>query len=137
MTQKFLTVEAVIEIHRQLIANSPIANESDFVLDMGLLESAVLQPQQTFLGQLLNPTIFDQAAAYLFGLAKNHAFENGNKRTALAVVVVFLKINGYQITLPKAKVEQLVVDAVLSNKSKEEISDIFRNGAVQKITAFQ
>lgn len=131
--RKFIAVESVLELHKQIIEKSPLSDESDTVLDMGLLESAISQPQQTFAGNLLNPTIHDQAAAYLFSLAKNHAFENGNKRIALVVTVVFLKINGYKISLSKDVTEQLILDAVVGNKTKDEIADIFRNGGIQLI----
>lgn len=130
---KFLNLEDVLEIHRQLIRKSPFPDESDAVLDVGLLESAVSQPRQTFFGELLNLSIYDQAAAYLFGLANNHAFENGNKRTALAVTITFLRINGYKIVLAKRDVEQLVLGAVVGEKTKNEIADIFRNGGVEPV----
>ena len=86
------------------------------------------------MGELLNPTIHDQAAAYLFSIAKNHAFENGNKRTALAVTIVFLKINGYRITLSHNAVEELILDVVIGKKTKNEIADIFRSGGVKPMS---
>lgn len=131
--RKFIAIESVLELHKQIIQKSPLSGESDSVLNMGLLESAISQPQQTFSGDFLNPTIYDQAAAYLFSLAKNHAFENGNKRTALAVTVVFLKINGYEISLSKNITEQLILDVIVGDKTKDEIADIFRNGGIQPI----
>ena len=94
----FLTVEEVVEIHREAIAQySP--GESFTILNPGLLESAVLTPQQSFGGQYVYPTIADMAAAYMAGLASNHAFENGNKRVALAAASTFLRMNGYHLTL--------------------------------------
>lgn len=45
-----------------------------------------------------NPTITDLAAAYLFGLARNHAFVDGNKRTAIVAAGTFLAVNGYELT---------------------------------------
>ena len=131
---EFLTLEDVIEIHKILIDKSPLSDESDSILDMNLLDSAISQPKQTFFGELLNPTIYDQAAAYLFSLSKNHAFENGNKRTALAVTIAFLRINGYRITLSQDAVEKLILDVVTGKKTKDEIADIFRNSAVKPMT---
>ncbi|MDF0551888.1 Fic family protein [Kamptonema sp. UHCC 0994] len=55
---------------------------SQGIRDEGLLESALAQPQSTFGGELLHPTIQDQAAAYFYHLAMNHPFIDGNKRTA-------------------------------------------------------
>jgi death on curing protein len=56
------------------------------VRDEGLLESALAQPKATFNGKLLHSTIYEQAAAYLYHIAKNHPFIDGNKRTAFMVM---------------------------------------------------
>jgi death on curing protein len=133
LESKFLSTCDVLEIHKIIIQKSPLSSESDAVLDIGLLESALSQPMQTFFGEFLNPTIYDQAASYLYGLAKNHAFENGNKRTALAVTISFLRINGYCISLSKANVEDLILKAVLGELGKDDIAKIFRSGGVVPI----
>ncbi|WP_333202436.1 MULTISPECIES: type II toxin-antitoxin system death-on-curing family toxin [unclassified Microcoleus] len=67
--------------------------------DEGLLESALAQPQATFGGQLLHPTIAEQAAAYLYHIAMNHPFIDGNKRSAFAVTDTFLRLNGCTLNL--------------------------------------
>jgi death-on-curing protein len=67
----------------------------------GLLDSALAQPKATFFGELLHREIHDQAAAYLYHLVKNHPFLDGNKRVGAAVMEVFLRINGYVLTLSK------------------------------------
>lgn len=61
----------------------------------GMLESALAQPRQTFGGLYLYRTVFDKAAALLCSIIKNHALVDGNKRTGLATVSVFLALNGY------------------------------------------
>ncbi len=61
----------------------------------GLLESALAEPRQTFDGRYLQRTIFDKAAALLCSIIKNHALVDGNKRTGLATVAVFLALNEY------------------------------------------
>jgi death-on-curing protein len=127
----FLSISDVLEIHKLLIQKSNFLGESDHVLNMGLLESAISQPMQTFAGEFLNPTVYEQAASYLYSLANNHAFENGNKRTALAVTISFLRINGYRITLPKNEVETLVLDAVVGNITKDQIAKIFKEGGIE------
>ena len=62
--------------------------------DGGLLESALAQPFQTFGGEELYPTIAQKAARYAYGIASNHPFADGNKRTATAVMGAFLRMNG-------------------------------------------
>lgn len=61
-----------------------------------LLHSAVAAPQTTFGGQSVYADLVEMAAAYLFFIASNHAFLDGNKRTAMMSAIVFLRINGLQ-----------------------------------------
>ena len=125
----FLTVDEVIELHEDVIAeHSP--GESRAILNHGLLESAVMTPQQSFGGELLCPTIEDMAAAYMAGLALNHSFENGNKRIALAVGATFLRMNGYQLVLSQDEAEKLILDLVTHVIDREEAAAIIRSGMV-------
>lgn len=64
------------------------------IRDEGLLDSALAQPLQSFGGIDLYPTLDEKAARLAFGLAKNHAFLDGNKRVATACLSTFLRING-------------------------------------------
>jgi len=87
---RHLTVEAVLGIHEKVLeahGGSPGAR------DMALLESAVAAPQASFGGRPLLTDGLEIAAAYLFYLCRNHAFVDGNKRTALAACLVFLESN--------------------------------------------
>lgn len=67
------------------------------IRDQGLFESAMDRPKNLFAYSDPAPTLFQIAAAYAFGLAKNHAFIDGNKRTAFVVCLSFLKQNGIVI----------------------------------------
>ncbi|MBI3093135.1 MAG: type II toxin-antitoxin system death-on-curing family toxin, partial [Candidatus Levybacteria bacterium] len=67
------------------------------IRDIGLVESAGARPQVTFDGKHLYISTFDKAAALLQSLLKNHPFIDGNKRTALTSVGLFLKMNGYKL----------------------------------------
>jgi death-on-curing protein len=68
--------------------------------DEGLLESALARPLN--LAAYGSPEVWDLAAAYGVGLAKNHAFIDGNKRAAFLAVGMFLALNGYRLTAPQA-----------------------------------
>jgi len=68
--------------------------------DEGLLESALARPLN--LAAYGSPEVWDLAAAYGVGLAKNHAFVDGNKRAAFLAVGMFLALNGYRLTAPQA-----------------------------------
>ena len=71
------------------------------IRDAGLLDSALARPQQLLAyGQ---PSVFDLAAAYAFGLVRNHPFLDGNKRIAFATAVLFLELNGRNFTAPEAE----------------------------------
>ena len=86
MSSDFLTIEEVIAIHDDLIAQF---GGSAGLRDMGALESALLRPQMGYYDGLL-----EEAAALMESLANNHPFVDGNKRVALAVTDTFLRLNG-------------------------------------------
>ncbi len=71
------------------------------VRDHGLLDSALARPKQKFSYEPKS-SIFVLAASYSFGIAKNHPFVAGNKRTAFTIGVLFLELNGYLLTAPES-----------------------------------
>ena len=88
----WLLSDIVISVHQMLIA------EHGGVLgirDKTLLESALARPKQNF-SYSDNSSIFELAASYSYGLAKNHPFVDGNKRVALTAGAIFLELNGYE-----------------------------------------
>lgn len=88
---RHLTVAAVKAIHVEVLAAH---GGSEGLRDQALLESAVAAPQATYGGEALFKDPVEIAAAYLFYICRNHAFVDGNKRTALAACLVFLEANG-------------------------------------------
>lgn len=77
------------------------------IRDSGLLDSALARPlQKQAYGE---PDLFDLAAAYLFGILKNHPFIDGNKRTGLATADLFLYFNGYSLETEQEDIIQLVL----------------------------
>lgn len=108
-----LTATAVKAIHAEVLAahgGSPGLREE------ALLESAVAAPQATMMGQPLMAEPIEVAAAYLFYICSNHAFIDGNKRTALAACLVFLNTNDLLPAekLPIDEWEALVLDVAAS-----------------------
>ncbi len=87
----WLPQEAVTAMHRRQIAEH---GGSDGIRDRGLLESALARPEQLLAYGDPSPDRAALAAAYAFGLARNHPFIDGNKRTALVAARTFLVING-------------------------------------------
>lgn len=120
---RFLGVDDVLAIHADTIERE---GGSPGVRDPGLLESAVLMPQQRFDGEYLHPGLPQMAAAYLFHIAQNHAFHDGNKRTAVLAALVFLTVNGVD-SLPEPDDLERVTLAVAAGKvDKKELTDWWR-----------
>ena len=117
-TPRFLSISQVLDIHQDEINSF---GGTSGVRDEGLLDSALAQPQATFGGELLHPTIGEQAAAYLYHLAMNHPFIDGNKRTAFAVMLTFITLNGYSLNLSQEQAYNLVIQVVQKEISKEEL----------------
>jgi death-on-curing protein len=125
----FLTVEEVLILHEENIKlYSP--HESLNVLNEGSLHSAVSTPQQTFGGSFLYESLTEMAAAYLIGLAFNHAFENGNKRVAFAACSTFLRMNGYQLTFTQDEAVSLTLRMVTHEIEREEVVELLDNAIV-------
>lgn len=118
-TPEFLEIDDILDIHQILIEQF---GGMSGIRDEGLLESALSQPQATFFGELLHPTIHEQAAAYLYHIAKNHPFLDGNKRTAYGAMEAFLRLNGYSLNLSNEEAYNMVIQVAQSEMSKEELS---------------
>lgn len=96
----------------------------------GLLEAAVLMPQQRFGGEYLHPSLPEMAAAYLFHLCRNHAFNDGNKRVAVLAALIFVKVNGVE-NLPEPDDLEAVTLAVASGAwGKDELTE-WLNGRLE------
>jgi len=96
---RWLLPEVVTAIHQMLIAEH---GGLPGIRDQGLLDSALARPRQQAAYGKKN-SVFQLAAAYSYGLARNHPFVDGNKRIALTVAAVFLEINGYSLNASEAE----------------------------------
>ncbi|HSM83506.1 MAG TPA: type II toxin-antitoxin system death-on-curing family toxin [Nodosilinea sp.] len=119
LTPNFPSREEVLLLHTDQIATF---GGTTGVRDQGLLDSALAQPQATFDGELLHPTLADQAAAYLYHLSRNHPFIDGNKRTAFAVTESFIETNGYRLTLTDDEAYELTMQVAQGQLSKAELA---------------
>lgn len=97
------------------------------IRDEGLLESALAAPQSEYFGVVVNESVYDQAAAYLYHLIKNHPFVDGNKRVAYAAMRTFLGGNGYHLDLSQDAKYEMVMDVAESKISKEGIAKALQN----------
>ena len=119
------TAEAVKAIHAEVLAAH---GGGAGLREEGLLESAVAAPQATMAGEPLFTDPLEIAAAYLFYLCRNHPFVDGNKRTALATCLVFLRENDL---LPDEKLdveawEALTLDVAASRLDRVQTTKRLR-----------
>jgi death-on-curing protein len=92
---QWLDTTVVLDVHAEQLA---LFGGADGVRDVGLLESALARPVNKFAYGETNLAAL--AAAYAFGIARNHAFVDGNKRAAFASIIVFLGLNGIDLDVP-------------------------------------
>jgi len=125
----FLTLEEILAIHEHQIRTYGGA----FGLrDLNLLESARANAEATFAGNLLHETLAEAAAAYLFGICRNHPFLDGNKRTALACALAFLRLNGSVLRCDANDLYDLVMDVASGRISKAAVAVFLERSRVNR-----
>ena len=115
----YLTIYQVLFLHARLIAET---GGSQGVHDLGLLESAVARPRVSFAGVDLYPDVFTKAAALMYSLVHNHAFVDGNKRTAIAAAAIFLSQNGWQLRASNSELESFTLLVVRTKPPLNEMN---------------
>src|SRR5690625_3136570 len=122
----YLTTNQVITINTmQIKIYSPL--EQIGVKEPNLLDSALNRPKQTVFEADAYPSIIEKAAALTESLAKNHPFHNANKRTALASLIIFLKLNGYEWTMGVVEEQDFIVSVVTNKYKFVDISEMIKN----------
>jgi len=114
---RYLSAADVLLIHRDTLEHE---GGIEGVRDMGLLESAVATPRQQLFGVDLHPSLADKASAYLYHIAMNHAFFDGNKRAAAMSALVFLHVNGVN-RLPEPSALETVTLGVAAGEISKAI----------------
>jgi death on curing protein len=101
----WLSAELVIAFHDEQLREF---GGPEGIRDRGMLESALGRPQNKWsFGETDLPTL---AAAYAFGIARNHPFVDGNKRAAFLAIIVFLGLNGIKLNLNDAEAAVIIRD---------------------------
>jgi death-on-curing protein len=119
-----LTLAEVVAIHRDQIERY---GGSLGVREWGLLRSAVAMPAAAFGGQYLHTNVCEMAAAYLFHIAQNHPFIDGNKRVGAVAADVFLNLNGITLTAGEDEYAELVLSTARGEASKSAIAEFLRS----------
>ena len=110
------TLAQILVLHERIIATS---GGSNGVRDRGLLKSALSQPQMTFAGAELYPTLPDKAAAVGFSLIKNHPFVDGNKRIGHAAMELLLLLNGFEVSADVDEQERVILQVAAGQLSRD------------------
>ncbi len=113
---RYLTFAEVLQLHHSVLERWGGAGG---IRDLGILESALAQPHQSFGGQDLYPDVTSKAAALCFSLVLNHPFIDGNKRMGHAAMETFLMINGHELHAPVDEQEQVMLDLAAGNLTRD------------------
>ena len=123
----FLTLDEVLALHADQIERY---GGAPGVRDLALLESALASPRATFGGKHLHATLPEMAGAYLFHLAQNHPFVDGNKRTALAAAIAFLGLNGLWLEAGPDELVDTVLGVARGEVTKAGVAEYLRTHVV-------
>jgi death on curing protein len=126
MSFRWIDSRALVLLHDESLA---IHGRASGIRDRGLLESALNRPVN--LAAYGNPDVFECAAAYAFGLAKNHPFVDGNKRVAFLAAGVFLRLNGWHLQATQIDAIQTVLALASGEVSETDFAIWLRAGSVE------
>jgi death-on-curing protein len=118
---RWVTKSVVLAIHEQQIAEH---GGTQGIRDIGLLESALARPQNlTAYGE---PDLAGMAAAYAFGIARDHPFLDGNKRTSYVATLVFLRLNGLDTSSDEATRLQIWMNLAAGDLTEDQLGEWLR-----------
>jgi death-on-curing protein len=123
----WIATEVALAAHAEQLAEH---GGGDGVRDAGMLESAMARPQN--LASYGEPDAAALAAAYAFGIARNHPFVDGNKRTAAVVSETFLTLNGYALGASDAELVVAFLSLAAGELAEDALADWFREHLVER-----
>lgn len=119
----FLGLDEVIEIHQDQVKRY---GGHPGIRDMALLQSAVAMPQASLGGEYLHTDLFEMAAAYLFHIVQNHPFVDGNKRVGAVAALIFLALNGVNVTVTNEALVRTVLAVAQGKLAKAAVAEFLR-----------
>jgi death-on-curing protein len=122
----WLRADVLIAAHRRQLAEH---GGLDGMRDEGAFLSALDKPRNLFAYGQPEPDLYALAAAYGFGLARNHPFADGNKRTALIAMRLFLKVNGAEFSASSEEKYRMIVALAAGDLLESEVADWLRNSS--------
>ena len=125
---RWISKKALLLLHEESLANFGGASG---LRDEGLLDSALARPLNTHADNA-DSTLADLAAAYGFGLAKNHAFVDGNKRAAFLSIGVFLALNGLKLVADQVDAIQKLLAVAAGELDERSLADWIHKNSVPR-----
>lgn len=123
----WITLNVILAIHEeQLDEHGGLVG----VRDQGLLESALARPEH--LAAYGEPDAVQLAAAYGYGISRNHPFMDGNKRTAFVAALLFLRLNGYNLVATDMEKVLKMLDVAAGEISEEAFAEWLRHHSVAR-----
>jgi death-on-curing protein len=119
---EWLDTDIVLDIHAEQLA---IFGGGDGMRDLGLLESALARPLNKF--AYGETDIAALAAAYAFGIARNHPFVDGNKRAAFGAMIVFLGLNGIDLDVPPEDATAIILEVAAGEIEEDGLARWLRD----------
>lgn len=116
----WISIELALEIHREQIAQT---GGLEGIRDQELLESALARPVHLLNYSDVVPAIYELAAAYAFGVARNHPYFDGNKRSAYIIMRTFLLLNGADIAATEDEKYDAFIRLAAGEMTEAELSD--------------
>ena len=117
---KTLSKRQILMLHQQLVEQT---GGSGGIRDEGLLDSALSAPFQSFDNTDVYPSLQQKAARLCFGLVKNHPFVDGNKRIGAHAMLVFLAVNGVELTYTQTELSDILFQVAASEKEYPDLLD--------------
>ena len=114
---EWLDIDIVLDFHAEQLA---LFGGADGIRDRGLLESVLARPINKF--AYGETEVAALAAAYGFDIARNHPFVDGNKRTALAAMIVFLGLNGIDLDAPQEAATAVVLSLAAGEFAEHDLA---------------
>lgn len=115
-----LSQKQIIMLHTQLIKAT---GGTDGIRDYGLLESALIAPFHSFAETDMFPSIQQKAARLCYGLVKNHAFIDGNKRIGAHAMLVFLALNKIELDYTQEELTSIILNVASSKCNFNDLLD--------------
>ena len=114
---EWLDLDIILDIHAEQLA---LFGGADGIRDIGLLESALGRP--VYKHTYGEGDLSALAAAYAFGITRNHPFVDGNKRTGFASIIVFLGLNGFDLVAPPEQATAIMLEVGAGNVDEDALA---------------